>query len=125
MRQKLSLVAVAVLSLGLCGCPLILVGAGAMGGYAVGKDSVRNQFEVSKDHLFRQSLAAAKEMGFVTTEDAVHGIIKLKIQDANVTITITPLTQRAVELKVKARNALLLPEVEVAQQVYNAILKRL
>ncbi len=125
MKNRWSVVLLALVSLSLCGCPLILVGAGAVGGYAVGKDAVRNQFEVSKDHLFRQSLAAAKDLGFVTTEDAVHGVIKLKIQDANVTITILPLTQRAVELKVKARNNLLMPEVEVAQQVYNAIIKRL
>ena len=125
MKGRWSVALLALVSLSLCGCPLILVGAGAVGGYAVGKDAVRNQFEVSTDRLFRQSLAAAKELGFVTEEDAVHGLIKLKIQDVTVTITVKPLTQRAVELKVKARNNLLMPEVEVAQQVYNTILKRL
>ncbi len=125
MKNRWSVVLMALVSLGLCGCPLILVGAGAVGGYAVSKDTVRNQFEMSKEHLFQQSLAAAKDLGFITTEDAVHGLIKLKVQDTNVTITITPLTQRAVELKVKARNSLLMPQVDIAQQVYNNIIKRL
>ncbi len=115
----------AVASVGLCGCPLVLVGAGVAGGYAISKDAVRNQFDLSKDAVYRQSLAVAKQMGQVTLEDMTHGVIELKVGDAHVTITVKPLTKKTVELKVKARNQFLMPQVDVAQQVYNKIIERL
>jgi hypothetical protein len=125
MKHRWALALLVVSSLSLSGCPLLLIGAGAAGGYAVGRDSVRNQFEISKDHLYQQSLSASKELGFILSDDAAGGVIKLKIQNTTVTITVKPVTQRAVELRVKARNNLLMPEVDVAQQVYNTIIKRL
>lgn len=122
--RTLRVVMLAVLSLGLCGCPLFLVGAGMAGGYAISKDSVRNQFDLPREALYRRSLEVAKQMGFVTLEDAAHGKIVTKIQDTTVTITVTQLTRRAVELRVKARNQLLMPEIDVAQAVYTKIIEQ-
>jgi hypothetical protein len=115
----------AVACLGLTGCPLLWLGAGVAGGYAISKDSVRNQFDLSKDVVFQRSLDVAKEMGFVTLEDRARGIIELKVQDANVKITVSQLTRKTVELRVRARNSLLMPEIDVAQAVYNKIIEKL
>ncbi len=104
---------------------MLLVGAGVAGGYAISKDSVRNLFDLPKEHLYDKSLAVANTMGLVTLEDRVHGVIKADIQDANVTITVRPVTKRTVELKVKARNDLLFPKVDTAQDVYSKIVERL
>ena len=113
----------AVASLGLNGCALLLISAGAAGGYAISKDSVKNDFDLPQDRVFHQSLAVAKSMGHVTVEDRAHGIIRANINDAIVTITVKQLTKKTVELKVKARNVM--PKVEVAQEVYNKISQRL
>ncbi len=107
------------------GCAPLLVGAGALGGYAISQDSVRNQFDMSQERLYARSLEVAKQMGFVTAEDARHGTIEVKIQDTNVKITVTQLTKKSVELKVKARNTLLMPEINIAQSVYNKIIEKL
>ena len=123
--RKLPVVVLALVSLGLSGCPLIWLGAGAAGGYAISKDSVRNQFDLPKETIYRESLAVAREMGLVTLEDPSHGRIQLRVENANVTITIKPMTQRAVELKVRARNQFLMPEIEIAQALYNKIIARL
>ena len=123
--RNLALAILAVASLRLCGCPLVLVGAGVAGGYAISKDAVRNQFDLSKDAVYHQSLAVAKQMGQVTLEDMTHGLIELKVGDTNVTITVKPLTKKTIELKVKARNQFLMPQVYVAQTVYNKIIERL
>jgi len=64
-------------------------------------------------------------MGLVTLEDRSHGRIHVRVESANVTITVKPMTQQAVELKVRARNQFLMPEIEIAQAVYNGILERL
>ena len=125
VSRTLSVVALAVASLGLCGCPLLWLGAGVAGGYAIGTDSVSNQFALSKEKLFRHSAVVARRMGMVTVEDDARGVIQLKVGEADVTITITPLTDKTVGLTVKARNPLLMPQVAVAQRVYNAIAQRL
>ena len=126
MRIKELGVAFSLLGLaaGLSGCPLVLVGAGAAGGYAAAKDSVKNQYDRSKAHVYRHSLAVVREMGRVTLDDPKEGIIKGEIRDAHVTITVKQLTPRTVELKVKAR-ASMMPKIEVAQEVYNKINSRL
>ena len=125
MRRGRSVLVLALLSVLLGGCPLIWVGTGVVGGYAISKDSIRNQFELSKEQVFRQSAAVAHDVGFVTVEDGERGLLKLKIGDTTVTITVTPMTKHSVELKVQARNQVLLPQVDVAQSVYNKIAERL
>ncbi|MBI3333153.1 MAG: hypothetical protein HYZ93_03590 [Candidatus Omnitrophica bacterium] len=107
-------------SLAMSGCALFLVGAGAAGGYAASRDSVKNQFDLPKDFVFQQGLAVAKKMGQVTLEDPSRGEIRAYVNGARVTITVKPLTRSAVELKVKARKSLM-PAVDTAQQVYNQI----
>ena len=120
---RVGLLAMCVLAVS--GCAALLVGAGMAGGYAISKDAVRNQFDLSKEAIYQESLGVAKQMGFVTVEDPQHGTIKLKIGEANVTITVRPLTRRSTELKVRARNAFMMPEIDIAQQVYNKIIEHL
>ena len=123
MKRKWWVLAGVVLSLNLSGCVLLLLGAGAAGGYAASKDAVTNHYDLPQDTVFRHALAVAKEMGNITLEDPKHGVIKATIQEANVTITVKPITSRTVELQVKARNVM--PKVETAQEVYGRIVKRL
>ena len=123
MTKKLWVVALAAASMGLSGCALLLVGAGAAGGYAVGKDSVKNNYDMSMEHVYRVSLDVAKQMGHVMEEDASHGIIRATVSDANVTITVKQLTRKTVELKVKARK--IMPKMDVAQEIYYKIAQRL
>ena len=126
MKRKSTVLVSGLLAAALSsGCAAALVGAGVAGGYAISQDSVRNTFDLSKEDVYRESLAVANDSGFVTTEDPAHGLIKLKIDNTNVTITVKRLSKKTVELKVKARNQFLLPEINVAQDVYNKIIDRL
>ena len=111
-------------SLGLNGCAAVLLSAGAAGGYAIGKDSVTDYFDQSRDRVFDQSLRVAKKLGGVTLEDKAHGFIEATIDEAKVTITVKPVSKKTVELKVKARK-MLLPKVAIAQKVYGEIKDRL
>ena len=124
-RGRAGMVALAITSLGLCGCPVVLVGAGAAAGYAISKDSVRNTFDLAPQTVYQRSLTVANDMGLVTLQDEKHRMIKVKIQDATVTITVKPLTRRSVELKVQARNSFLMPQIDTAQAVYNKIIEGL
>ena len=120
-----SIMALAVASLGLSGCPLVWLGAGAAGGYAISADSVRNQFILPREQVFERASAVARQLGMVTVEDDARGVIQLRVGETNVTVTVKSLTSRTVELRIKARSRLLMPRVNVAQDVYNAITERL
>ena len=123
--KQMSVILLLVASVGLSGCAAVLVGAGAAGGYALSKDSVKNQFDLSQDRLFRRSREVVKKMGQVTLEDSKKGIVKGKVKDADVTVTVKPLTKKTVELEVHARNKFKMPVVDVAQEVYNKIIEKL
>lgn len=82
-------------------------------------------FDLPRDTVYDHSLAVMKELGVVKLEDRGHGLIKGEVRDVNVTVTVKPLTRRTVELKVRGRNDLFMPNVDTAQDVYNAIAARL
>ena len=122
--RKVQLVVVTVASPAVSGCALLLVGAGVAGGYAISRDSIKNVFDLPKDRVYDQSLAVAKELGLVTLDDRAHGRIQAQVQEATLTITVKPLTQRTVELKVRGRNRFFLPKVDAAQEAYSKIIER-
>ncbi len=108
-------------AMGLAGCAPVLIGAGAVGGYAASKDSVIDHFDQSPARVFAQALRVAHEMGAVTLQDEEHGRIEADLNGIKVTISVTPITDKTVQLKIKARNKFFLPKVSVAQDVYAAI----
>ena len=126
MRGRTAIVAlVASAVIGLSGCALLLVGAGAAGGYAISRDSVRNLFDLPSDTVFRASRDVVSQEGVITVEDSRNGLIKATMVGANLTVTVKPVTKRTVELKVKARDSMLFPKVDIAQGIYTKILERL
>lgn len=123
--MRLDRVATATLGLmmaaSLNGCAVLLVGAGAAGGYSVSRDSVIAHYDLSKDHIFRRSLYVAREHGQVGLEDPKHGLIELLTPEGvKVRISVKQLTPKTVELRVKARKNML-PKVDVAQEIFNKI----
>ena len=109
----------------LSGCAALLIGAGAAGGYAISRDSITNHFDLPMSHVFRVSREAVSDVGLITVEDERRGFIKALVEGANVTVTVKPVSEKTVELKVKARNNLFLPKIDIAQTVYNRIIEGL
>ena len=105
----------------LSGCAPIWIGAGAVGGYAVGRDAIRNHFDVSESALYDISRDIIAEQGFVTEEEPRAGRVRGEVDGANVTVTIRPINVRTMELTVKARNKFLMPRISTAHLVYNRI----
>ncbi len=114
-----------LLAFGLSGCAAALVGAGAAGGYALSKDSVKNHYDRSKERVFKTSLSVLKEKGAITLKDPEKGIIKARVNEEDVAVTVKPVTQKSTELVVEARNKFMMPAIEVAQDVYDEIDLRL
>ncbi len=107
------------------GCAALLIGAGAAGGYAISRDSIKNDFDLPMSRVFQVSRDVAKEQGLITLEDDHRGLIKAQVEGANVTITVKQVSHKTVELRVGARNDVFLPKIEVAQAIYTKIVERL
>lgn len=125
MRHMRVAVVAALLAGGLSGCAALLIGAGAAGGYAISKDSITNHYDLSSTVVYQAAREVIGEEGLVTLEDEHRGIMKAEILDANLTIQVRKVSDRTTQLKVKARNDLLLPKIDIAQNVYNKIDRRL
>jgi hypothetical protein len=109
----------------LFGCAPIWLGAGAVGGYAVSRDSVVDHLDYPPDAIYREALTVVKQMGEITLEAPKQRMIQAKIDRVSVKVTVRPLTERTVELRIRARNQWLMPRVDVAQRVYGKIKERL
>jgi ribosomal protein L15E len=103
----------------------LLVAGGAVGGYAVSRDSVVDHLERPREVVYREALAVARTLGQVTLEAPRQGVIQARIEEVNVKVTVRSLTEHVVELKIRARNKFLMPRVDVAQKVYARIKERL
>lgn len=123
--KRVRVAAAVLLAGGLTGCAAVLIGAGAAGGYAISKDSIKNYFTLSTTTVYQAAREVIGEQGLVTVEDERRGLIKAQVPDAKVTITVKRISERTTELKVQARNDFLLPKIEIAQAIYNKIIERL
>ena len=110
---------------GLSGCAALWLGAGAVGGYAVSRDSITNHLELPPSHIYHVSDQVIRGLGIVREEDEQRGLIQADVEGAHVTIRIKPVSETVTELNVKARKGFLIPKLDVAERVYNAIISRL
>ena len=110
---------------GLSGCAALWLGAGAVGGYAVSRDAIRNHLERSPGEVYAASRQVVRAFGVILLEDERRGFIKADVEGARMTITVTPISLHVVELKVKARKGVMFPKLDVAERVYNKIMDEL
>ena len=105
------------------GCVALILGGGAVGGYAVSKDSIEGTVDGRQDRVFRAAVDSIKSKGLIIATNEGLGEINASVAGVKVTIKLEQITERAVKLRVKARKGLL-PKIKVAQDVYTEIIKR-
>lgn len=115
----------AVLSLSLCGCVMMLVGAGAAGGYAMGKDYIYGETDKNFDSVYGAAVEITEIMGSAESKfrNPSIGKIRARVENSSLEIVVERLTRSTVRLKVKSRKNLM-PNIELAQKVYNKILQQ-
>lgn len=101
------------------GCaPLIIGGAvGAVGAYAVSKDTIQGVTDKSYDSIWSSAVTLARARGKIKHEDKQSGTIELEADSSSVCINILRLTRSTVRVKVKARKYHL-PNLELAQDLF-------
>ncbi len=130
MLIKLSFLRVALsafLVMSLTGCvPMVLVavGAGAVGGYSVSRDTFEGVSSKGQDEIWDSANKVLAIMGEVKESDRKNGTVDAILNGVKVTVTVIPVSLTATKLRVKARKSIF-PRIAVAQDVYTKIIHQL
>ena len=100
---------------------LVIGGAGAVGGYAVTRDTFEGVSSKGQEELLTAARKVLTIMGTITEENLKDGQIKARVNGNRVTVQVIQINLTTSKLRVKARNALF-PRIGVAQEVYTKIM---
>jgi hypothetical protein len=109
------------------GCvPLVLVavGAGAVGGYAVSRDTFEGVSSKGQDELWDAANHVLSIMGEIKDSDRKGGTIIAFVTGVKVTLSVIPVSLTATKLRVKARKGIF-PRIAIAQDVYAKVTHQL
>ncbi|MEK6563536.1 MAG: DUF3568 family protein [Candidatus Omnitrophota bacterium] len=126
MREMRILSILAVLWFSVSGCAVVLVGAGAAGGYAIGKDYIQGETDKDFDRVYDSAVTIAGIMGDIESQfsNPSTGKIKANVETSSLEIYVERLTKKTVRLKVRSRKNLM-PNIELAQKVYTKIIQNI
>lgn len=106
------------------GCPVLLIGAGVAGGYAISNDTATATLERKFDAVWSVTVEELRKMATVTDENKTAGTLEAKTPDgARFWITLKRPTDASVSLTIKARKNML-PKPKAAQKLMEKVLKR-
>ena len=102
----------------------VLLAFGAVGGYAISKDSVTMDLDRPMEHIWNACVEETRHQGAVKRLDPKNGRLDAQIQQASVVVTVEQLTPATVRVVIRARRNLL-PRIEVAQRLAIGIARRI
>lgn len=104
---------------------MMWIGAGAAGGYALGRDYIQGDTDKNFDSVYDSAVNIAEGMGIIQSRfsNPSLGKIRASVGSSRVDILIERLTLETVRLRVKSRKNLM-PNLELAQRIYNNILQQ-
>lgn len=109
----------------LTGCVPLIIGSavGALGGYAISKDTVQGETDKPYEALWESSLMVSRIRGTIQQEDYTKGYIVLEAEGkSQVWIKLVRLTQATTRVRVSARKYHL-PNIELAQDIFVKIIE--
>ncbi len=93
-------------------------------GVLLGNDSASNDFALKIDEVFKVTLETIKEMGSVSKEDSVKGLIKAKVKGASVTIKVVQKDEKNVNVTISSRK-MMIPKPAISEGVLYGITQKL
>ncbi len=118
-----------IFALGLIGCLLfsgcifIVAGVGALGGYAISKDTIQGETEKTFDSVWNTSKDVLNTMGQVITENKSKGEFEADFSPSIVKVKMEELTPKVVRLRVSARKYMF-PDISLAQKIFIKIVEQ-
>jgi len=107
------------------GCALLVIGgAGAVGGYALSRDTFEGVSSKGQEELMAAAHKVMSIMGTISDERPKDGEIVGTVYGNHVTVDVIQINLTTSKLRVKARNGIF-PRIGVAQEVYTKIMNQL
>ena len=107
------------------GCVFLVVGAaGAVGGYAVSRDTFEGASSKGQQELMTAAHKVLSIMGTISDERPKDGEIVATVYGNHVVVDVIQINLTTSKLRVKARKAIF-PRIAVAQEVYTKIMNQL
>lgn len=106
------------------GCPVVLLGGGAVAGYAISRDHVELTVEQPYAKVWGVALDETKRAGVLKDLNEETGRIEATYQGTHIVVTLERMTEMSVKIVVKARKHLL-PQIDVAQRLATRMARRL
>jgi hypothetical protein len=120
-----SLLLVASLCIFSSGCIwLVIGGVGAVGGYAVTRDTFEGVSGKGQEELLASAHKVLSIMGTIIDERPHDGEMVATVDGARVTVDVVQINLTTSKLRVKARKAFF-PSIAIAQEVYTKIMNQL
>jgi len=113
-----------VLFINIAGCVPLIVGGvvGALGGYAISRDTIQAETDKSYDALWDSALTISRSRGTIIRENPSGGYLELKVDSSKVWIRLIRLTRATTTLRVSARKHAL-PNLSLAQDLFVRIME--
>lgn len=106
-----------------CGCVFLAAsGAGALGGYAVSRDTIKGNSDRPYKVIWASALRVARIKGRITKENKDKGEVEFEVRPSRVWVKLTKLTAAATEIKVSARKYSF-PNLGLAEEVFVKIME--
>lgn len=103
---------------------MLIGSAGAVGGYAVSRDTFEGVSAKSQEELINASHKVMSIMGTILDERPKDGEIVGTVYGAHVTVDVVQINLTTSKLRVKARQ-MIFPRISIAQEVYTKIMNQL
>jgi len=125
MNKLIAFFVLPLLLLNILGCAPLIIGAavGAVGGYAVSKDTIQGETDKPYEMLWNSALTVSKIRGVVKQENYSSGYIELETQPSKVWIRLIRLTQATTRIRISARKYHM-PNLALAEDIYVKILEQ-
>lgn len=120
------LLLVILICINTAGCIPLIIGAatGALGGYAVSKDTIQGESDKPYDSLWYAAKTIARSRGIIKEEDSLKGYLKLEIEASQVWIRLIRITRATTRLRISSRKRHL-PNLALAEELYTKIMGEL
>ena len=117
--RKAILFLIPCIFLSISGCAPLIIGSavGALGGYAVSKDTIQGETDKSYDSLWEAALTVSKIRGQIKYENKTKGYIESEAESSKVYIRFIRLTLSTTRLRVSARKYHF-PNMSLAQDIF-------
>jgi len=116
---------VAPLLLNISGCAPLIIGSavGAVGGYAISKDTIQGETDKNYENLWNTAFTVSKIRGDIKYEDRTKGYIELEAESSRVYIRLIRLTASTTRLRISARKYHF-PNLDLAQEIFTKIMEQ-